>query len=78
MISQHSHTLIVTLLQYSSSRLLLSLIMGGLYLALLLVACSFGECVCEGSVGYAVKSSPLLQGQCPSLEERESESGDHS
>ena len=51
--------------------------MDGLYLVLLLVACSFGECVCEGSVGYAVKSSPLLkgspllQGQCPSLEERE-------
>ena len=45
------------------------LVMDGLYL--LLVACSFGECVCEGSVGYAVKSSPLLQGQCPSLEERE-------
>ena len=45
--------------------------MGGLYLAVLVVICSFGERVCEGSVGYAVKSSPLLQRQCPSLEERE-------
>ena len=70
MISQPSHTLIVTLLRHSSSSQAsaLSFIMGGLYLALLLVTCSFGESVC---VEYAAKSSPLLQGQCPSLEERE-------
>ena len=70
MISQPSHTLIVALLRHSSSSQAsaLSFIMGGLYLALLLVTCSFGESVC---VEYVVKSSPLLQGQCPSLEERE-------
>ena len=61
MISQPSHTL--------SHFICSQFIYGWLILgSAILVACSFGEIVC---VEYAAKSSPILQGQCPSPKERE-------